>query len=212
MFAGIFGFPGSGTHYMSAFLRSYGLDIQHEKIGAAGICSWYHFLPEYQPTEVVSRGPSKEGRNRRLVQHGIPFTPVVHLIRHPWQAIASAACLPSDWIAVLRNNTKQDAIAIDTWESRATVCIRAYTQWYDKIRELNPEFTLRIETLQSRWDEVREVFKIAPAAFTIWDSEKAGSRQRDPLYRPLSLAVAAELDENAALRVDQIRRNLKYDR
>lgn len=200
------GFPGSGHKYMQTFLHAYGYDVAPE-VGLHGVMGWKVALPEFRPTEKIARPPSKEGRNPRVTREPMYLDPVIHLMRNPWQAISSAANLSDEDIALLRNNTHQEPLPIDSWHNKARICIRAFPQWYGMIRDLNPVMTLKIEELESKWNDLRKILRMEELKpYTVFGPAARQSRQP---YKTVNYKLAMELvGDTDAARVEVIAKNL----
>ena len=86
------GCPRSGTYYTAALLQHVELDVRHEQVGKDGTVSW--MLAVDAPT--YPYGHVNERRS------DYDFAQVVHLVRHPLDAIASITTIGTeswDWIA-----------------------------------------------------------------------------------------------------------------
>lgn len=205
-YIGVFGFPGSGHNYVATLLQHYGFDVTAAG-GKRGIVSWKAALPEFRPHELISRAPSAEGRNRRISKRPLQADPLIHLIRYPWHAISSAANLDSESIALIRSATKQGGVPLDTWQDKARICIRAFPKWYDLVRDLNPDFTLKIEELDSKWNELRKVLRMESLeAYATFGPDVKQSRKP---YKEINYKLALELvDSTEASSVELMARNL----
>jgi len=202
-YLGIFGFPCSGQDYMVKVLQHYGVKIS-ETGDLHGVAGWRAMIPGFQPTEQVSRAPSKEGRNRRVTNNPMSIYPLVHLIRHPWHAIAAAATLSTVDVELIRDWTGQDSSkGVDEWHNKVRVLTRAFPVWYDEIRDQAPDMTLKIEELDKKADDFRRLLRL----------EEFTSHGHDDCFaaivKHVDYKVAVELaGENAAGQVEVIARNL----
>jgi len=203
MYAGIIGFPGSGDQYAFELLCAFGFSSLH------GRTSWRALLPEHRPQELVSREPSKEGRNRRVSGNPIPFNPVVHLMRYPWHAITAATELPLDDLVLIRTavgiNPKAPACHLNTRESVVKVLTLAFPKWYDMIRGLNPDIMLKVESPDAV-TAFKKLLDVKP--FFLKESElpvfKLPLPEKTVTYE-VAVAIAGQL---AASQVEVIAKNL----
>lgn len=162
MFLGILGFPCSGQDTLEFLLSLVPLKVSKDN-RLHGFVGWKEVLPEHRPTEIVSRAPSKEGRERRPEAHIIQAKPLLHLIRYPWHAIAEAATtLTLEELQLIKAgigiHPRTPATSLTTWESRVKVLTLAFPVWYDKIREQNPDATIKIEQLEENaWPTINKL-------------------------------------------------------
>ena len=179
-YLGILGFPHSGQDVLEFLLSLVPLKVS---VGDRlhGFIGWKEVLPEFRPTEIVSRGPSKEGRNRRPEEHIIPAKPLIHLMRYPWHAIAAGAkLLTVEELQFIKEKAgihpRCPGTHLTTWESKVKVLTLAYPKWYDKIREQNPDAMIKIERLEEEgWPTINKLagFDVPLFNFKVTHSEES---------------------------------------
>lgn len=76
----VVGHPRCGTRYISKLLQSYGLDVEHEKIGKDGTSSWFYTVDDYPPFDTI-----KQKRSEYIWEN------MIHCVRDPFKAIPSIA-------------------------------------------------------------------------------------------------------------------------
>lgn len=135
----VIGHPRTGTGYTSKLLRSWGLDVQHEKMGKDGTSNW-----TYAATE--SDTPLFDGKFSDHEWHTI-----IYCVRDPKGTIASVAYTEDTNEHSLNYRKKWGKYKLT--DNKLTNAIRSIVTWDKLISKINPHVTFRIE------DGAEELFK-----------------------------------------------------
>ncbi|MCE9634050.1 MAG: hypothetical protein K8Q92_07695 [Methylophilales bacterium] len=148
----------SGTRYAAMVWQSCGLDIRHERpmppdglMGADGMASWYMALEESNP-------PPPHGPSRANYQ----FDHVIHQVRHPLLAIASAAQFifshdPRPRIYIMQNvpeiHLKAHETKLDITSQKFLLAMRYWLHW-NLLAERSAHRTIQVEQLLEKIPEL----------------------------------------------------------
>ena len=210
MYLGVFGFPGSGEEEVAFLLRSCGLKIGYLTPDENGVVTWrmhHKFLP-YE--RVRQRGQDiRHPKGPPMTGGGDNAEPtldkVIHLMRYPWHAIATAANFDIESLELVKRaaeiHPRTPATHLTTWESRVKTLVLAYPKLYDKIRELHPDMLLKVEYVEERWSDVKKLLQV--------NGEPVFPKRDVVKIAPVDFNVATQLaGEHTASQVEVIARNL----
>lgn len=131
----VVGHPRTGTGYTAKLLQSWGLDVQHEKMGEDGTSDW----------SLVTRIQSLW---QKVEYDDFKWNNVIYCVRDPRESIASIAYTEQMTLPFRKNFNRR--IKNENLISSAIVSI---LEWDKMIASLNPSITYRIE------DESEKLFK-----------------------------------------------------
>lgn len=131
------GHPRTGTGYTSKLLQSWGLDVQHEKMGKHGTVDW-----------------TLAGKKQSIWQGGIDFRNyewqhIIYCVRDPRESIPSIAYTENADTSF--NFRKQFEQRIEE-KNLIVSAIASILKWDQLIMQMNPSITYRIE------DEAEKLF------------------------------------------------------
>jgi hypothetical protein len=164
----------SGTVYISCLLDELGADVPHETMGLDGIASWLL---------AVDAGSAPWGPLRRMFQ----YRTVVHQVRHPLRAIASAQTFrPESWGYICGH------IPCDMTEPLLLRCAKYWHYWNLKA-EQTAAWTYRIEELPRVFDRLCEAVGVLPDRSCLAAVPADVNSRRDS-YSAITWDHLAELD------------------
>lgn len=135
----VVGHPRTGTGYTSKLLQSWGLDVQHEKMGKDGTSNWTY-------AAVESDAPLFDGKFSDHEWHTI-----IYCVRDPKGTIASVAYTEDTNEHSLNYRKKWGKYKLT--DNKLTNAIRSIVAWDKLIGKIKPHVTFRIE------DGAEELFK-----------------------------------------------------
>lgn len=135
----VVGHPRTGTGYTAKLLQSWGLDVQHERMGEDGTSNWTY-------AAVESDAPLFDGRFSDHEWHTI-----IYCVRDPRGTIASVAYTEDTNEASLNYRIKWGKYKLT--DNKLTNAIRSIASWDKLICKINPHITFRIE------DGAEDLFK-----------------------------------------------------
>jgi hypothetical protein len=164
----------SGTVYTSCLLDELGADVPHETMGLDGIASWLLAVE----ADWAPWGP---------LRHMFQYRTVLHQVRHPLAAIASAQTFrPESWNYICRH------IPCDVTEPLLLRCGK-YWHYWNLQAEQTAEWTYRIEELPSVFEQVCEVVGVFPDRSRL-AAVPADVNSRKERYGAITWDRLAELD------------------
>jgi len=129
----ITGYPRSGTKYMATVLREAGLDVGHEYIGADGTVDW--------------RGPPIAAN----------FAVILHQVRYPLNAIASAATIGQSAFNIMYKRIGGVPPSFDP----VVQAMYTWVYWNGIVEEMTT-LSYRIEELPDIWPSIWDHLGLSP--------------------------------------------------
>lgn len=147
------GTPRSGTSYLTALLRQYGLDIGHEHVKPGGTISGFFFVDHYW----YPYGHNKNAEKRAQFD----FKVFIRLVRDPLRTIPSLAVLIDKQYKAAnnRNEVWYPEVGIETDKNRLLwSALNVWVKTHSFIK--NEDLTLRLETIEEQWPDVQRILDI----------------------------------------------------
>jgi hypothetical protein len=146
------GTPRGGTFYVSKFLTSCGLLVGHEKINRDGVSDWSmlpFLLGGELPSDVIKAYDNELNHNKNY-RHD-KYEHLIHIIREPWSCISTMCNVYPEEIKYQNVNcicgqlNPEKYIDVKSYVDRNAI---TYLTWHQMIKDLNPDFTFKIENGQ----------------------------------------------------------------
>lgn len=176
----VVGHPRTGTGYTAKLLQSWGLDVQHERMGKDGISHWGMAVGGDNP---VIFGQFRDN----ITFNSIEWDTIIYCVRDPKTSIPS--------IAYTENTNKESFEYRMKWggfrdrKARLTNAISSILAWDKLIQRLEPSFTFNIESdgqslfqflinrgFKVKWSEKQVGKKYNQRNHHGWSNELKGSR------------------------------------
>lgn len=125
----ITGHPRSGTGYMAALFRAFGMDIQHETVGKAGTACWAW-------ATFARNAPWCQGQRPDVDTH------LIHVVRHPLDVAQSVAM--ADRCVMSAAYRRKYTVQVNGW-SALDNAVMSIAGWCAIIQAQDPHLTVRVE-------------------------------------------------------------------
>ncbi len=144
----VLGHPRCGTGYSAELLKSYGLNIGHERMGADGISCWQYVIKDDLPPF-----SQKDLNNKNRNHH--KFNKIIHTIRDPFTALPSIyytetphGANPKHWsykCVIQSHNWRKEKLGLDDINPFEFVA-QSFLNWNELIEKEIPDILLQIES------------------------------------------------------------------
>lgn len=141
----------SGTQYIHRCLRKIGLrlPLQHERMGADGIVSWYFGGPGPYPPVEAARNPGWPTFARSEQRQDFAFDHLWHQIRHPLKVIPSMAKIHPPSVFEYASRTFDEDLVSG---SKLRRCARLWLLWNTQLLTDDAvTYRYRIEEIDREW-------------------------------------------------------------
>lgn len=167
------GSPRSGTKSMAKMLRSTGLDVKHEKLGADGTSSCFYFIENSYPYPYIRKGVRAHDGDTKFSRKQ-KWDTVIHVVRNPLSCISSMKSIVGkahqEWLHDV-------GLVTEDHKTKLSWCMEAWLMQNQFIDRMFPSATLlQIENAVRHWP-----FRTLPMEATL--NRSSGNRKAVALSR-----------------------------
>jgi hypothetical protein len=140
------GHPRCGTGYAASLCRQLGVDIGHERVGAAGISSWMFAVD----ADVNPYALDEVSRTRRSLVWTWLVMPVRDLSHAAGSVVRDSTHAPPSYSFRRDHILRELGIDLDAWASPLARAVWSVTSWCRIVMRQSPDLVFRIEDGQER--------------------------------------------------------------